>query len=175
MKIRIGFVSNSSSSSFLCDFCGNDASGWDMCLTDAEMFMCENGHTICLSHLTEEEKELIDHPFKTKEEFIQTLNKFKETHSDSTYWPERVDKLLAEITDENWEDVVNESYMGNFNDGTNYGVPASVCPLCNFKDMTDDDMSAYLLKTLGQTKSEMLTVIKTRFKSYDEFQTFIKG
>ena len=29
MKVRIGFVSNSSSSSFVCDVCGEHAEGWD--------------------------------------------------------------------------------------------------------------------------------------------------
>jgi len=45
MKIRNGFVSNSSSSSFTCDICGETESGMDLCLSDAEMFECENGHT----------------------------------------------------------------------------------------------------------------------------------
>ena len=47
MKKRKGFVSNSSSSSFVCDVCGNDVSGMDMCLDEAEMAECKNGHTVC--------------------------------------------------------------------------------------------------------------------------------
>ena len=43
MKIRNGFVSNSSSSSFICEVCGQDASGYDMSLSDAEMYECING------------------------------------------------------------------------------------------------------------------------------------
>lgn len=42
MKIRTGFVSNSSSSSFVCDVCGNIESGWDLGLNDAEMCECVN-------------------------------------------------------------------------------------------------------------------------------------
>ncbi|MCK9369184.1 hypothetical protein M0R04_04535 [Candidatus Dojkabacteria bacterium] len=51
MKIRKGFVSNSSSSSFICDVCGFVESGYDMSLYDAEMYQCENGHTFCNKHM----------------------------------------------------------------------------------------------------------------------------
>ena len=50
MKIRKGFVSNSSSSSFVCDVCAEAESGWDIGLEDADMFQCENGHTFCRDH-----------------------------------------------------------------------------------------------------------------------------
>ncbi len=47
MKIRTCFVSNSSSSSCVCDLCGESFIGWDACLSDAGMFQCVNGHTVC--------------------------------------------------------------------------------------------------------------------------------
>lgn len=50
MKTRIGFVSNSSSSSYICGVCGNKESGWDLCLDDAGMVECVNGHTFCTDH-----------------------------------------------------------------------------------------------------------------------------
>lgn len=53
MKIRTGFVSNSSSSSFICDVCNHDESGWDIGLDDARMSECRRGHTICDSHIKE--------------------------------------------------------------------------------------------------------------------------
>ena len=37
-KYRKDFVTNSSSSSFVCDVCGETASGWDMGLSDAGMY-----------------------------------------------------------------------------------------------------------------------------------------
>lgn len=46
MKFRKDFVTNSSSSSFVCDICGNVESGWDMSLQEAEMVECVNGHTV---------------------------------------------------------------------------------------------------------------------------------
>lgn len=44
MKVRQGFVSNSSSSSFVCDITGETVEGWDYCLSEAGMVECENGH-----------------------------------------------------------------------------------------------------------------------------------
>lgn len=57
MKLRKGFVSNSSSSSFVCDVCGYTESGWDMSLEEAEMYECENGHTFCEGHIITPTKE----------------------------------------------------------------------------------------------------------------------
>lgn len=55
MKFRKSFVTNSSSSSYICDYCGNEASGWDLCMSDAEMIECINGHTVCEAHLKNED------------------------------------------------------------------------------------------------------------------------
>ena len=44
MKIRAGFVSNSSSSSFICDVCGDANSSVDIDLAWYELGICENGH-----------------------------------------------------------------------------------------------------------------------------------
>lgn len=44
MKVRTGFVSNSSSSSFICDLTGNTEGGWDASLSDFEMVECAKGH-----------------------------------------------------------------------------------------------------------------------------------
>ena len=51
MKYRKGFVTNSSSSSFICDVCGAVEGGYDMGMEDANMYQCENGHMFCESHL----------------------------------------------------------------------------------------------------------------------------
>ena len=50
MKVSSGFVSNSSTSSFICQICGEEAVGRDLSLYDADMFCCENGHTMCQEH-----------------------------------------------------------------------------------------------------------------------------
>lgn len=50
MKIRQGFVSNSSSSSFICDICGMTEAGSDCeSMSDYGLVECNNGHTFCES------------------------------------------------------------------------------------------------------------------------------
>ncbi len=50
MKVRKGFISNSSSTSFICDICAESVGGYDMGLEEADMFTCENSHTFCRDH-----------------------------------------------------------------------------------------------------------------------------
>ncbi len=53
MKIRSSHVTNSSSSSFCCNFCTHIESGWDLTLDQCDMIAC-NGkqeHFLCKSHI----------------------------------------------------------------------------------------------------------------------------
>jgi hypothetical protein len=56
MKIRSGFVSNSSSSSFICQVCGRKETGFDACIEDFNMVECKEGHILCNEHILNEEK-----------------------------------------------------------------------------------------------------------------------
>ncbi len=51
MKIRIGFVSNSSSTSFTCEICGEEGGGMDAGPEDFGMIDCEKEHVICQDHI----------------------------------------------------------------------------------------------------------------------------
>jgi hypothetical protein len=50
MKTRLGFVSNSSSSSYTCQICHRTESGMDLGYYDAGMWQCKLGHTFCAEH-----------------------------------------------------------------------------------------------------------------------------
>jgi len=66
MKMRFGFVSNSSSSSFTCDHCKTTESGYDVGISEFEMVECDYGHICCVHHLSVE----IDDP-KVIEAFLE--------------------------------------------------------------------------------------------------------
>jgi len=51
MKTREGFVSNSSTSSFICHVCGEKFTGMDACPSEFDCLECPNGHIMCSEHL----------------------------------------------------------------------------------------------------------------------------
>ena len=84
MKLRLGFVSNSSSSSFVCDVYGDVQAGYDMSLSEAEMCECVKGHTFCECHISdnlkivEEEIYYGDFRYNYPEEFCPVCKELKE-------------------------------------------------------------------------------------------------
>ena len=80
MKVRSGFVSNSSSSSFVCDFCGVVESGYDCSLSDFDMQKCEHDHVFCIDHMTKDFNPTNEEIYKkVKLYFEDTLKNTQET------------------------------------------------------------------------------------------------
>lgn len=162
MKIRKGFVSNSSSSSFTCDICGEDISGYDVCLSEAEMSECVNGHIFCNDHLTESEvvvdikvlKDFLLDLYKDDEDEIKEINSTDETRIRG--WAH------------------DDGYGEDDNDDP-YDVPESKCPICSFQHIHPLESYKYLLSKLGIVEAQLLEELKGKFKNYEEMQAHIKG
>lgn len=76
MKTRKGFVSNSSSSSFICDVCGKAEGGWDLTLEDAYMIECEKCNSImCYDHVGEGSS-VPDHKCEESDDGVQLKREF---------------------------------------------------------------------------------------------------
>lgn len=158
MKYRLDQVTNSSSSSFVCDVCNHVESGWDISLSEAEMYECENGHTVCESHVDlGDEKELA----------TAILNSALEEAKDRTWGSEeskardiaKIEELLKAIAYEGYDD-----FYEIFDDyDMRHNLPAKFCPICNHEHIPDNDALAYALNKLGITEEELKAEIRKNF------------
>lgn len=154
MKIRKDFVTNSSSSSFVCEICGRNESGFDLCLSEAEMYECVNGHIFCCD-------EALDMP--NKKEMVKLILEDKYNRCSE-----------AELFEMDEDELFNK----HLTDGGYYAVPECMCPICQFIEYSEYDLSAYLLKEYGVSREEVFAEVKKlnkrRRKLYEnEYITYV--
>jgi len=162
MKIRNGFVSNSSSSSFTCDVCGTTESGMDATPGEFDMSECVNGHTFCNDHAPESEP-------MTPKQYRDSIR--EQIQSCDWSSKERIQSDIAEmemVPDDEIEEFYNDNYSDN-------GVPECQCPICTFTELSDADGFSYLKKKFSMGNKEILEAIKVHFKTYGEFRNFLEN
>lgn len=154
MKIRRDFVTNSSSSSFVCEICGYSTGGRDMSLSEADMMECVNGHIFCSEHSLER---------PSKKEMIKLI-------MENEY-----NSLTEEELMDMEEDILFDDYLS---EGGCYEVPECVCLICQFVEYSEEDLSAYLLKEYKISRDlvfeEVKQLNKRRKKLYEsEYITYV--
>ena len=158
MKIRSDFVTNSSSSSFICEICGHTESGWDMCLSDVDMCECENGHAFCRCHI----KEL------SREEMIELILSCNMTIYDCKT------KDYESVSREYFNDKDDEEVFVFLTEDAS-DLPAAICPICSLEEATSEDLLNYLLKKNNLKAEEILKEWKEAFNSYAELREYLRN
>jgi hypothetical protein len=162
MKIRNGFVSNSSSSSFVCDVCGTVESGMDASASDFEMTQCTADHCFCDSH-TKDLPETT--PQMIRENITAQINECTYTSAEDKAVSLQT---LADTEDEYLEDLLRDDYSDD-------GCPECQCPICTLTALRSEDGYAYLKKKFNLTDANILTEIKADFKTHAEFTKTISS
>lgn len=177
MKIRKGFISNSSSSSFICVVCEEQFSGMDACPSDFACMECVHGHVFCEAHIdcgVEEYKKVMIKNIEKWNEKIKEDNEKVINKTAPTWAKERplidvsiignldnIDDIRCEL-----QDTSARCYMGE--------EPECICPVCSFKFIPKEDLFKYVLKLNETTEEKVIEEVKDKFKTRDEFLNFSK-
>ena len=162
-KFRKDFVTNSSSSSFICEVSGSVESGYDMGIEDAGMYECENGHTFCENYLvgsieTFTKESIIEILESRKSNALSSYEKlnreyYKETAND-------MDEYMSRLNNAN--DVTNliEEIVENLELSDRDSIPAKNCPICTMDFIRDKDVLNFALDKLNTTRDKICDEIR---------------
>lgn len=156
MKIRKGFVTNSSSSSFVCVVCGAVESGMDVSLSEVGYKECGNGHILCGGHAPEDSS-IED---KSDEEILAIARSM--TSWDVKYDVEQYDKATT--------DLEREDRLDNLKETMENTILPEDCPVCSFNEFSADDLPAIICHVTGKSRKEILEGLKKEFGTYDDMQ-----
>jgi len=203
MRIRIDFVSNSSSSSYLCDVCGEIGSGWDAEPENVGMLICKDyNHTFCIEHAFDgfEDCELDSSFFKDDEKLFEPFKEYVWDRIMNSYEEHNINCSIADylvtigITKDkflNMDIVEYRNCVATIHNDRNLrfgdieesaasmflsdGIPSEFCPICNMQHISDQDGFLFLMKLYRLDKEQLLNCIKTKFSTYETFCKYISG
>ena len=147
MKVRLDVVTNSSSSSYICQICGREEIGWDLCLSEIEMMECVNGHILCKEHMM---------PVSREKLIEEILNR--------KYWDVESRDFTLVYDRKDLEEKDDNELINILIDGDDEGIPECFCPICQFEEYSERDMAAYLMKKYHVSKDEVFEEIKKKNK-----------
>ena len=163
MKIRTNFVSNSSSSSFVCEVCGEAYGGWDATLEDANMCECVHDHVMCTQHLIDKFEDSISHYIcslpleELRQLIIEEYGLFLEYSLEEIQQADNADTLIR----------ILQKRMPYFYESS---IPARFCPVCQLESISDGMLLKFILRDHLQIERNVLEqMLRGQYKSSEEF------
>jgi len=151
MKVRYGFVSNSSSTSFICEVCNRTEVGWDSgSVTDYDMVTCINEHTFCTEHLVADQK------VKPSREVPESACPIC-SYIDMSYCD--IKRYFLQTTPYTIEEVF-------------VGIKAINK---RRKKVYDNEYVEYVLKAKNITSDDLLNELKNKYPKYPDFMSSLRG
>lgn len=180
MKIREGFVSNSSTTSFTCDACGeviayHDSIGYED-IGVVEFKPC--GHGLCCNHPDFDEEGVQE---KWTAGVVQSLNEEIEylDKLEGSRWESKED--IQKRSDQMKEALTKSDDFDEFKRAVSslgYGwrnyLPSTLCPVCSLQELNYDHIMSYVVAKHKLNLSEVHDEIKERFGSFDKFSEWLK-
>jgi hypothetical protein len=157
VKRREGFVSNSSSSSFVCAVSGRSYEGYDG-EYDVDHCTCEYGHEFCGEYL-------VDAPQGKKELTIKAKRSALLENTEDR----KMKVAYANASDNDIADWYVDSGLGEDDEDTSE-VHADRCPICSFTYGEISDLLTYLLHKNGITEETLLQEVKEKYGTYKSFR-----
>ena len=179
MKIRTGFVSNSSSSSFVCFVCGDHGVSYDG-MEDLDMTECKEGHVFCNSHKLEFVPESKSYTFAEKKEMVLELAcenlGFGEKREEA--WERfnaKPDEEIEKIWDnEDWDEEEDEEEDEDEDDWRE-GEDIRSCPICQMEEYNTDEALHFLMLDNGLSKEDLLKRMRLSSENYEDFSKRLKN
>ena len=145
MKIRQGFVSNSSSSSFICNVCKEIYEGWDG-EYDIRDYECLNGHCFC-ECCEDKLNEKLDY-------YVENFNEAAELLKIN----------LDDCDGKEKDEIIREYMLPDRSD-----VHPLICPICNFTYISDRLIETYLIEKYNLNKDDIINEIREKYKDLKEW------
>jgi len=161
MKSRSGFVSNSSSTSFICDVCGVTSEPTWEGVREAGMYNCVRGHTFCEEHLTKsiaqtddasEDEEVWIDEYELPEEYCPICQFQELSEWDTARYLEKVHGISR-------EEVFKEIKLLNK----------------RRKKLYDREYITHVCTKLDINPLTLAEEIPARFTNYEEYSKFLRG
>jgi len=150
MKICEDFITNSSSSSYICNVCGSSEYAWE---TPDYMEHCEWGHLICADHLID----ILENPDEHRNDDWEIYSK----HCPICMLEVLRDSDLSAYLEKKYEVLKSEVF-------------AEIKKINKRrKKLYDDEYIYYVCQKFGLTDDELLVEIKNKFKDYDNFRDYL--